>query len=87
MPCDQTPPGSFAQTNASARLISQFDMPGKEVGMEVGQKDILDRVSTGLRIGQILLNVTLRIDHGSGLSSSHPQSCMTHEPDSQGSIA
>ena len=57
--------GSFAQTDAGSGLISQFDVTRQEVGMEVSQEDILDRVSTSLRIGQILFNITLRI-HDSG---------------------
>ena len=57
--------GSFTQTDAGSSLISQFDVACQEVGMEVSQEHILDRVSTGLRIGQILLNVSLRI-HDSG---------------------
>ena len=56
---------SFAQTNSSSRLITQLDMTRQKVGVEVSQKDILDRVSASLRIGQILLNVTLWINHGS----------------------
>ena len=44
-------------------LVTQLDVAGDEVGVEVREEDVLDRVSAGLGVGQVVVDVALRIDH------------------------
>src|SRR5271168_4478470 len=45
-----------------AATVSQLQMAGDEVGVEVGQEDMPDLKAELLSVGQVLLNVALRID-------------------------
>ena len=56
-----------ADVDRGPDLVAELDVAGDEVGVEVCQKDVLDRVSAGLGVGKVLINVTLRIDHGGRL--------------------
>ena len=43
-------------------------MPGDEVRVHVGQKDVFDRAGELLGVGDVLLDVALGIDHGRAAS-------------------
>ena len=53
-----------AQVDRGAGLVTELDVAGDEVGMEVGEEHVLDRVAPGRGVFQILVDVPLRIDHG-----------------------
>jgi imidazole glycerol phosphate synthase subunit HisF len=44
-------------------MVTQLQMSGQEVSMEVSQKNVADLDSELLGVGEVLLNVPLRIDH------------------------
>ena len=41
-------------------------MAGNEVGVEVGQEDVADLEAERFGVGQVLLNIALRVDHDRG---------------------
>jgi hypothetical protein len=49
--------------DGGAGLVTQLDVTGDEVGMKMGEKNMLDRVSAGLGVREILIDVALRIDY------------------------
>ena len=51
-----------AQVDSSAAPVAQFQMSGEEIGVKVSEKDVLDSEAGFLSVGQILLDVSLRID-------------------------
>jgi hypothetical protein len=53
--------GPAAEVDRGTGPITQFDVAGDEVGVEVGQEDVLDRVSARLGVGDVLIDVTLWI--------------------------
>ena len=55
--------------NAGAGAVSEFDVAGQEVGVEVGKEDVLDVPAGGLGVLEILVNVALGIDDGGGLGA------------------
>ena len=53
-----------AEVDRRPRTVAEFDVAGDEVGVEVREKHVLDRESTGLGVGEVLADVPLGIDHG-----------------------
>ena len=58
--------GAGAEMDGRAATVAQFQMAGDEVGMEVGQEDVADLEAEFLGVGQVLLDVALRIDDDGG---------------------
>ena len=56
--------GPAAEMDRRPGLVAELDVAGDEVGVEVGQEDVLDRVAAGLGVGEVLVDVPLRIDDG-----------------------
>ena len=52
--------------NRRAAAIAQFQMPGHKVRMKVGEKDVADLEAELLRIGEVLMDIALRIDDDRG---------------------
>jgi hypothetical protein len=52
--------------------LGQLQVPGQEVGVEVGLDDQLDGHAGGLGIGDVLADVPLRVDHHRPLSGLIP---------------
>jgi hypothetical protein len=50
--------------NARADAIAQLEVAGDEVGVHVGEKHVADRATERVGVGEVLIDVTLRIDHG-----------------------
>jgi hypothetical protein len=59
--------GPAAEVDRGPGPVAELDVARDEVGMEVGEEDVLDRVAARLGIGQVPVDVTLRIDHRGGL--------------------
>ena len=55
--------GPPAKVDRRADLVPQFDVAGDEVGVEVRQKHMLDREAASGGIGEVLVDVPLRVDH------------------------
>ena len=49
-----------------AATVAEFQMAGHEIGVEVGEKYVPDLQAEGRGIGQVLLNIALRIDNDGG---------------------
>jgi hypothetical protein len=49
-----------------AATVAQLQMAGDEVGVKVGQEGMADLKAELLGVGQLLLNIALRIDDDSG---------------------
>ena len=49
-----------------AATVAQFQMAGDEVGVEVGQEDVADLQAEFLGVGEVLLDVALRVDDDGG---------------------
>ena len=58
--------GLCPQTDGGADTVPEFDVPGKEIGMEMGEKDVVDVPTVRRGVVQILLNIALRVDHHGG---------------------
>jgi len=54
------------EVNRRARLLLQLEMTGDEVRVKVREDDMSNRQPTFRRERQVLIDVTLRIDDGSG---------------------
>ena len=52
-----------AEMDRRPGLVTQFDVAGDEVGMEMREEDVLDRVPAGFGVGEVLIDVALGIDH------------------------
>ena len=46
--------------------VAQFQVAGDEVGVEVAEEDMADLEAKFFRVGQVLLNVALRVDDDGG---------------------
>src|SRR4029450_8546207 len=55
--------GLSPQANGRAKPIPQFNMAGEEISVKMGQKDILDVKNLLCCVLQILVNITLWINH------------------------
>ena len=55
--------GSAAEMDRRAGFVPQFNVAGDEVGMEVREEDVLDRVPAGPGVGEVLIDVSLGVDH------------------------
>jgi hypothetical protein len=55
----------LADVDRGAGPIAQLEVPGDEVGVEVRQEDVRDAQAVLGRHGDVLIDVTLRIDNGS----------------------
>ena len=55
--------GARPEPDVGAAAVPQFEMPGDEIGVEVSQKDMPDLRSQPFGIGEVLLDVPLRVDH------------------------
>ena len=60
--------GPRPKPNLRAAAIAQLQMPGKKVSMEVGEEDIANRHAEPLGVGQILLDIPLRINDDRSLA-------------------
>ena len=49
-----------------AATVAQFQMAGNEVGVKVAEKDVADLEAKFLGVGQVLLDIALRIDDDGG---------------------
>ena len=58
--------GAGAEMDGRAATVAQFQMAGDEVGVEMGEKDVADLEAEFLGVGQVLLNVALRVDDDGG---------------------
>ena len=56
--------GATAEMDRGPRLVAEFDVAGDEIGVEVGEKHVLDRITPRLGIGEVLVDIPLRIDNG-----------------------
>ena len=57
-----------AEADGGAHAVAQFEMTGDEIGVEVREEDVDDAKVVIRRKRQILVDVTLRVDH-SGCSA------------------
>ena len=55
---------SSAEINFGADAIAEFEMAGDEVGVEMGEEDVLDLEFVFGGEGEVLIDVALRIDDG-----------------------
>ena len=51
-----------AESNRRAGAIAQLEVPGDEVGVEVREKDVADGELVLAGVGEIAIDITLRID-------------------------
>ena len=58
--------GAGAEMDGRAATVAQFQMAGDEVGVEVGEEDVADLEAEFLGVGQVLLDVALRVDDDRG---------------------
>jgi len=58
--------GARTEVNDSAAAITQFQVAGDEIGVEVRKKHMADLEPEFLGVGQVLLDVALGIDHDRG---------------------
>ena len=58
--------GAGAEMDGRAATVAQFQMAGDKVGVEVGEKDVADLEAEFLGVGQVLLNIALRVDDDGG---------------------
>lgn len=58
--------GFSAKINRGARAVSEFQMSGNKIGVKMSQKDVLDLQAVFSGKGEILADVTLRIDNSGG---------------------
>ena len=58
--------GAGAEMDGRAATVAQLQMAGDEVGMKMGEKDVADLEAEFFGIGQVLLDVALRIDDDGG---------------------
>ncbi len=58
--------GAGAEMDGRAATIAQFQMASDKVGVEMGQEDVADLQAKFFGIGQVLLNVALRVDNDAG---------------------
>jgi len=54
------------QADGGSHAVAQLEMTGNEIGVKVGQEHVGNAEVMIRRERQILIDVTLRIDHGSG---------------------
>ena len=54
--------GARAKINRRAATIAQLQVPGDEIGMEMGQKNVADLQTESLRVRHVLFDIALRID-------------------------
>ena len=59
--------GPAPEMDGRTGLVTQLDVTRDEVGMKMCEENIFDRVPAGLGVGEILIDVALRIDHRSRL--------------------
>ncbi len=50
-----------------ACAVAQFEMPGNEICVQMGEDDVFDREAVFPRVVDILINVTLWVDDDGGL--------------------
>jgi hypothetical protein len=55
-----------AQVNRGAGALAQFQVPGYEIGVEVGKKNVLDGQPVLGGECEVLVHVALRINYGGG---------------------
>ncbi len=55
-----------AEIDGRAATVPQFQMAGHEIGVKVGQEDVADLQAEFLGIGQVLLDIALRVDDDRG---------------------
>jgi len=58
--------GSGAEIDGSADAGAEFEMAGEEIGVEMGEEDVLDGEGVLGSEGAVLVDITLRIDDGGG---------------------
>ena len=56
--------GCRAEINIGADAIAEFEMAGDEIGVEMGEKDVLDLEAVFGGESDVLVDVALRIDDG-----------------------
>ena len=54
--------GAGAEVDGRAATVAQLEVAGDEIGVEVGEKDVADLEAEFLGVGEVLLDVALRID-------------------------
>ena len=59
--------------DARAATLAQFQMAGDEVGVEMSQENVPDQEAEFLGVGQVLLNVSLRVDDDGGRTGLVPE--------------
>src|SRR3984957_16349995 len=63
------PPRRAAQINRCATAVTQLQMPGNKVGMEVCQEDVANLQTESLRVRHVLFDIALWIDNGRSCAS------------------
>ena len=58
--------GAAAEMDGGAAAVAQFQMAGDEVGVEVGEEDVADLEAEFFGVGEVLLDVALRVDDDGG---------------------
>ena len=63
-----------AQVDAGAGAVAQLEVSGEEVGVQVREHDVPDRQAVFLRVGQVLVDVALRVhDHRPDATARRPR--------------
>src|SRR5436305_620897 len=60
--------GSGSEVDGCVDAVAEFEVAGDEVGVEMGEEDVLDGQRVLLGEGEILCDVALGIDDGGGAS-------------------
>ena len=58
--------GPGAEVDPRAHAVAQLEVSGEEVGVEVREQDVLDPAAEALGVGEVLVDVALRVDDGGG---------------------
>ena len=53
-----------AEVDPRADAVAQLEVAGEEVGVEVREEDVLDPAAAALGVGDVLVDVALRVDDG-----------------------
>ena len=58
--------GARAKVDPRAHAVAQLEVSGEKVCVEVREHDVLDPAAEALGVGEVLVDVALRVDDGGG---------------------
>jgi hypothetical protein len=58
--------GAGSEVDGGAAAVAEFEVAGDEIGVEVSEEDVADVEAAGFGVGEVLLDVALRVDHDGG---------------------